>query len=78
MTPRVGGLPQAPTMAVEEIDEKYGCNICGYEVKVTRVGGGTLVCCGENSIAAQTEDTMSHWPLSKVVLRRVVTVRYLC
>ena len=60
MTPSLGGLQKAPTMAVEEIDEKYRCNICGNEVMVSRVGGGTLVCCRENSIAAQTEDTMYH------------------
>ena len=35
-------------MAVEEIGERYRCNICGNEVAVTRVGGGTLVCCGED------------------------------
>jgi len=35
-------------MAVEEIDEGYVCKICGNEVSVTRVGGGTLVCCGED------------------------------
>ena len=34
-------------MAVENIDEKYKCNICGNEVVVTKVGGGELVCCGE-------------------------------
>ena len=34
-------------MAVEEIGEKYRCNICGNEVVVTNVGGGVLVCCGE-------------------------------
>jgi len=36
-------------MAVMEEGEKYLCNICGNEVIVTKVGGGTLVCCGENS-----------------------------
>ncbi|MBU2536065.1 MAG: desulfoferrodoxin FeS4 iron-binding domain-containing protein [Chloroflexi bacterium] len=35
-------------MAVEKIGEKYRCNICGNEVVVTAVGGGTLVCCGED------------------------------
>jgi desulfoferrodoxin-like iron-binding protein len=35
-------------MGVENIGEKYICNICGNEVEVTNVGGGTLVCCGEN------------------------------
>jgi desulfoferrodoxin-like iron-binding protein len=29
------------------VGEKYRCHICGNEVQVTRVGGGTLVCCGE-------------------------------
>jgi len=33
-------------MAVQEINERYRCNICGNEVMVTAVGGGTLVCCG--------------------------------
>ena len=32
---------------VKEINEKYRCNVCGNEVMVTKVGGGTLVCCGE-------------------------------
>ena len=35
-------------MAVEQIGEKYVCNICGNEVIVTKVGGGTLVCCGQD------------------------------
>lgn len=35
-------------MTVEAIDEKYRCNICGNEVTVMVVGGGTLVCCGED------------------------------
>jgi len=34
-------------MVVKELNEKYRCNICGNEVMVTKVGGGTLVCCGE-------------------------------
>lgn len=34
-------------MAVEEVGERYRCSICGNEVVVTRVGGGTLVCCDE-------------------------------
>ena len=36
------------TMAVEAVGEKYRCNICGNEVTVTKAGGGTLVCCGED------------------------------
>ena len=35
-------------MTVEKVDEKYRCNICGNEVIVTKIGGGTLVCCGED------------------------------
>lgn len=34
-------------MAVEQIGEKYVCEVCGNEVEVTKVGGGVLVCCGE-------------------------------
>lgn len=34
-------------MAVKKINEEYRCNVCGNEVKVTKVGGGELVCCGE-------------------------------
>ena len=35
-------------MTVTNVDEKYVCSICGNEVIVTKIGGGTLVCCGEN------------------------------
>lgn len=35
-------------MAVKKLGEKYKCNICGNEVVVTKVGGGQLVCCGQN------------------------------
>ena len=35
-------------MAVEQVGELYKCNICGNEVRVTKVGGGTLVCCGQD------------------------------
>ena len=34
-------------MGVESVGEKYQCNVCGNEVTVTKVGGGTLVCCEE-------------------------------
>ena len=30
-----------------QLRQVYRCNICGNEVVVTAVGGGTLVCCGE-------------------------------
>ncbi|MBI2288385.1 MAG: desulfoferrodoxin FeS4 iron-binding domain-containing protein [Chloroflexi bacterium] len=35
-------------MSVEKKGEKFKCNICGNEVTVTQVGGGTLVCCDED------------------------------
>ena len=35
-------------MGVKSAGERYRCNICGNEVTVTKVGGGTLVCCGKN------------------------------
>ena len=35
-------------MVVEKIGEKYRCNICGNKVTVTKVGGGTLVCDGDD------------------------------
>lgn len=35
-------------MSVEQIGERYRCNVCGNETSVTKVGGGTLVCCGED------------------------------
>ena len=34
-------------MAVQEIGEKYRCNVCGNEVIVTKAGGGELVCCNQ-------------------------------
>lgn len=36
------------TLGVQRIGEKYPCNVYGNEVDVTKVGGGTLVCCGED------------------------------
>jgi len=35
-------------MAVEKIGEEYRCSVCGNEVVVVKVGGGTLVCCGKD------------------------------
>ncbi len=32
-------------MGVNEVGEKYRCNICGNEVTATKAGGGVLVCC---------------------------------
>ncbi|MFC1953463.1 desulfoferrodoxin FeS4 iron-binding domain-containing protein [Chloroflexota bacterium] len=35
-------------MAVKHLGEIYLCKVCGNEVEVVGVGGGTLVCCGRN------------------------------
>ena len=34
-------------MVTKKVGDKYRCNICGNEVTLTKVGVGTLVCCGE-------------------------------
>ncbi|HET6478381.1 MAG TPA: desulfoferrodoxin FeS4 iron-binding domain-containing protein [Dehalococcoidales bacterium] len=44
-------------MAVEKVGEKYRCNVCGNEVVVTVVGGGTLVCCGEDMEKIEIPET---------------------
>ncbi len=43
-------------MPVEKEGEKYKCNICGNEVIVTKVGGGTLVCCGQDMELIEEEE----------------------
>jgi len=42
-------------MPVENIGEKYVCRICGNEIEVIKVGGGTLVCCGQDMDRIQDE-----------------------
>lgn len=37
-------------MAVKNVGEKYRCSVCGNEVTVTKVGGGTLVCCDKEMV----------------------------
>jgi len=37
-------------MAVKNVGEKYLCTVCGNEVTVTKVGGGTLVCCEKEMV----------------------------
>jgi desulfoferrodoxin-like iron-binding protein len=44
-------------MAVQKVGEKYRCNICHYEVTVTKAGGGTLICCGANIVKIQEKST---------------------
>lgn len=46
--PYIINVMEVKVMAVEKTGEKYRCNICGNEVVVTKAGGGTLVCCGED------------------------------
>ena len=41
-------LGRSIRMAVKKVGEKYRCSVCGNEVTVTKVGGGTLVCCGQD------------------------------
>ena len=43
-------------MSVEEEGEKYKCNVCGNEVVVTKVGGGTLVCCNQDMELIEEEE----------------------
>jgi len=40
-------------VAVSAVGQKYRCEICGNEVVVTNVGGGTLVCCGEEMVLVE-------------------------
>jgi desulfoferrodoxin-like iron-binding protein len=34
-------------MAAKKVGDNFRCNVCGNEVTLTKVGGGTLVCCGK-------------------------------
>ena len=34
-------------VVIMEVGDKYICKKCGNEVTVSKVGGGTLVCCGQ-------------------------------
>jgi len=51
-------------MGVRNKGEKYRCTICGNEVMVTDVGGGTLVCCGKNMFL--TEPGMKSVPEEEI------------
>ena len=44
-------------MAVKEVGEVYKCNVCGNVVRVMKVGGGTLVCCGRDMEKIKEEFT---------------------
>ena len=45
---------------VRNENEKYRCNVCGNEVLVTKAGGGTLVCCGEDMDLLTDEKTAAN------------------
>ena len=45
-------------MNVEKEGENYRCNVCGNEVKVTKVGGGELVCCDKPMERIQGADLL--------------------
>ena len=45
-------------MAVTKVGDKYRCNICHNEVVVSKVGGGTLVCCGANMVKIQARSSI--------------------
>lgn len=44
-------------MAVKKINEVYKCAVCGNIVEVTRAGGGTLVCCGQDMVLQEENTT---------------------
>jgi desulfoferrodoxin-like iron-binding protein len=43
-------------MPVKKVGEHYRCNVCGNEVSVIEVGGGTLVCCEEEMELIEVEE----------------------
>ncbi|MFH0791723.1 MAG: desulfoferrodoxin [bacterium] len=44
-------------MSVKNVNEKYLCSVCGNEVMVTKVGGGALICCGQEMELVSEEET---------------------
>jgi superoxide reductase len=52
------------------LNQVYKCGVCGNMVEVVHVGGGTLVCCGQNMnlLNANTTDAAKekHVPVVKV------------
>ena len=37
-------------VSVTEVGQVFECSVCGNVVEVKEVGGGTLVCCGQDMI----------------------------
>jgi desulfoferrodoxin-like iron-binding protein len=42
-------------MKVENVGEKYRCEVCGNEVEVIKAGGGELVCCGQPMVRIEEQ-----------------------
>jgi desulfoferrodoxin-like iron-binding protein len=66
-------------MGVKKVGEKYRCNVCGNEVTVTRVGGGTLVCCGqdmENPVDGQWTRLLTREEAKRAVMLRRISVLF--
>ena len=61
---------------VKEKNEVYKCELCGNIVEVVHVGGGTLVCCGQEMGVLKENDTDAavekHVPVVEVSKGKVV------
>jgi superoxide reductase len=44
-------------MAVQNLHEVYKCSVCGNIVEVVSVGGGVLVCCGQEMVKQEENST---------------------
>ncbi|MFA6537413.1 MAG: desulfoferrodoxin [Patescibacteria group bacterium] len=61
---------------VKEKNEIYKCSTCGNIVEINHVGGGTLVCCGQdmnkqepNTVEASTE---KHLPIVEIIADKII------
>jgi len=61
---------------VKEKNEVYKCSICGNIVEVNVVGGGTLVCCGQEmklqEIKTSEAGTEKHLPMVEIVEDKII------
>ena len=49
---------------VKRKGEHYKCSVCGNEVVVTTVGGGSLFCCGQPMVL------IDMWPLTAAGMKK--------
>jgi hypothetical protein len=49
-------------MAVRKVGKKFRFNICHNEVKVSKAGGGTLVCDGVNKVRIEEKGSAGVTP----------------